>query len=372
MATSSKRGTRSVPVRRVRRPNRDVADGSESPRPFSDLAKTVYVFGAGASAPAASSPVVTSNLLRLALEKPPRRTPTGVLTAVRRLLEVFGDFRTPPTIDDVLDVLEYAVHRRMSLSPCHTVTKLVDARASLLRLTYDFIHEQLHYLTGGENPYSALVSRWSGSTPLAVVTLNWDCLLEKAFLGYHKTSSPTSIDYGVPFATYDGPIQKADLGALTVLKPHGSLSWAYCAFCGYSVSFIGTLLEPTNGEWMCSQCNRHTLEPVLIPPMSVRDSHHPLMTNVWSRVEAAVRICRRLVFVGYSLPSQDVDVRVHLMRALAQRGESTLSVEVVNLARNREARTLERTRYLSFFNKRGARFSWHHEGFHSWLEGVAR
>src|SRR5262249_24852906 len=139
------------------------------------------------------------------------------------------------------------------------------------------------------------------------------------------------IDYGIAINQYNGGTQPADPGSVLVLKPHGSLSWGHCPLCGRLVSFLTSLPYSLTSAWIFDRCRGPDLEPVIVPPVLTRTAPW-FLEPVWELTVSALRECDRLVFIGYSFPSQDVDVRVHLVRGLSQRSRpSPLNIEVVDL-----------------------------------------
>lgn len=367
------KGPRSLsPSRRLRvRPSRSSsAPDASGPTSHIEVAKTVFFLGAGASAAVTAPPVLTSTLLRLALNNPSQETPDQAVNDVRRVVASLGSQESPPTVDDLLDVLDYAIHRRISLSRAYDAGTLSGVRSSLLRLIYDFVDHAVHRQNNdsGFNPYVRLIKHWGRRRPLAVVSLNWDCLIEYAFLSTVPMGRAGSIDYGADFLNYGGPTHGVNPGSLLVLKPHGSLSWRYCPLCGQLTSFLTSRLSAVGERWACDLCAGHVLEPVLIPPSTARSSHPWLLSSIWERIERAIRDSSQIVFVGYSFPSQDTDVRVHLLRGMAQRSNAPPVIQVVNIAQPKPQQALERSRYLSLLGGSGAAFAWYYKGFANWVK----
>jgi NAD-dependent SIR2 family protein deacetylase len=327
---------------------------------------TVYFLGAGASAAATGVPVLTATLLADALDRPPAATPPAVVATVRRLATDLGVEDAIPAIDDLLAVIDVAIDNGLALSRSWGIEALRAARRSVVQLTYDFVNERIHQKRTSLGPLASLIHSWDRARPRAVVTLNWDCLLEQAF--QEIAARQGLIDYGIAFNHYNGARQPADPGSLLVLKPHGSLSWGHCPLCGQLVSFLTSDTYSLTARWTCDTCSGAHLEPVLLPPVFTRTAQPWFLQQVWELAEAALRNCDRLVFIGYSFPSQDVDVRVHLIRGLSQRMRpGPLTIEVVDLLAGDAANDENRFKSILGGAHGAAPIRFFHAGFDAWI-----
>src|SRR4030095_15350207 len=66
----------------------------------------------------------------------------------------------------------------------------------------------------------------------------------------------------------------------------------------------------------CSVCGR-PLRPLLVAPSHLKDYRNPHLSQVWYEAQRVLRQADRVVFVGYSLPDDDVEVVYLLKRGLA-------------------------------------------------------
>jgi hypothetical protein len=117
----------------------------------------------------------------------------------------------------------------------------------------------------------------------------------------------------------------------TLLKLHGSLNWLYCRTCqrmeiGASESsrflkVLGRVGGPsikqsyTPDGNLCRTCNTR-MRPLLIAPSHLKDYRNPHLALVWYEAERVLREADRAVFIGYSLPDDDVEVVYLVKRAL--------------------------------------------------------
>jgi hypothetical protein len=66
----------------------------------------------------------------------------------------------------------------------------------------------------------------------------------------------------------------------------------------------------------CPTC-QSKLQPLLIAPTHLRDYRNPHLAQVWYEAEQVLREASRVVFIGYSLPEDDVEVIYLLRRSMA-------------------------------------------------------
>jgi hypothetical protein len=337
--------------------------------------RTTYFLGAGASVAETGEPAVTEDLLAHALRSPPRNTAPETLGAAQDLVGFLAPDGDTPSIDDVLSLIDVAVFRNGALSPEWSPRRLADVRRDLEHLMYAHIEATLHRKERRNGPLTGLL-RSCESTSTAVVTLNWDCLVERSFCRFMGRSEGV-IDYRVACLTPDGRAYPVDAGALLVLKPHGSLSWGLCPLCG---CLVADLVKPQrfHQKRKCPVCLHTALEFILVPPAFTNHSTPWLLDAVWDEVERAIRGSDRVIFIGYSFPPQDVDVRFHVVRALAQRdrraANGSLTVEVVTKKNVKRPylEEVERSRYRAILGRwvGPEALQFHADGLEAWLDAV--
>jgi NAD-dependent SIR2 family protein deacetylase len=171
--------------------------------------------------------------------------------------------------------------------------------------------------------------------------------------------------------------EAAHFGVL--LKLHGSLNWLYCKTChrleiGASESrkylkvlsrLVGPSLEQSymTDSGACPTCQRK-LRPLLIAPTHLKDYRNPHLAQVWYEAERALRETARVVFIGYSLPEDDVEVIYMLKRSMAHLPPGQITVVGYDPTMPLlDAHPVGR-RYRTLF---GDGIDWHPEGLDAWL-----
>lgn len=226
-----------------------------------------------------------------------------------------------------------------------------------------------------------------------VVSLNYDVIVDNAMFslseGYQQMRPPA---YCVDIATarYAQFCSNGTFGQL--LKIHGSLNWLYCDRCKRLDLFVsqgmgtGKALDelyhsvPFNDAYSCrgTPCRNRPhcdgfVSPILITPTYVKDYENRHIARVWAAAELAMREADRAVIIGYSLPTDDVEVAMLLKRGLDHLPRHRITVvEYVDgdAERPRDQRTtLEKhptgQRFRSIF---GPELDWHTTGFQGWLK----
>lgn len=338
--------------------------------------RTTFFFGAGASAALTDEPVLSSNLLALALKRPPPDCPQGDLARLQSLVTFLSgndEGRSVPPTDEVLSLIEACIDDDIALGGQWDVVNLQQARRSLVSLIYHFVEHVVH-ASGGiadgassapdQNPFVRMIRNWPKDSRLAAVSLNWDCLFENTYAQIAACNG--TIDYGIALKGHDCRPYVANSDALLVLKPHGSLSWGECTVCG--MLLLETPPYRAVEALPCVSCGVGRIRTVLVPP-TFRDTRRPwYLDAIWARVEEEIRESDRLIFVGYSLPPQDLDARIHLLRGFRQRRpDRKVEIEVV-FREHGEGTGIERERYTSIFGGiPGARLSFFGKGMREWL-----
>lgn len=174
-----------------------------------------------------------------------------------------------------------------------------------------------------------------------LLTTNWDLLLDAARDGVYG-SAPE--DYGttgnVALAAGHAP-RRAERPRL--LKLHGSLSWRYCQRCHRLV--IDPMNHVAGERQVRASCDcTCPYTELIVTPGFVREYRNVHLLTIWREALLALALAQEWVFVGYSLPPDDIGIRTLLMRARCIRRDiahEEPEVTVVTSLSDSEA-TLER------------------------------
>jgi NAD-dependent SIR2 family protein deacetylase len=309
--------------------------------------------GAGFSVP--SGYPCTAQLNENLLETPPFsrdiRVEKFITAAIRRFWDTVFAWRPgmrEPSLEDHFTQIDMAVKSGHGLGPDYGSTKL----GAMRRLTIHRIFSWLRRPKGlPEDAVYALLRRLSHAFEVTIITTNWDthveCIFEDAQLPFN---------YGVDDVTPDGkPVEPE--GGVSLLKLHGCVNMSYCECCQagtrleYSSSQAVTdyelLLHPSDflllgadaaladllkGQLKealstCRVCGARLGVPVLT--FTYRKDLEKFRV-VWDLAKTALQLADRWLFVGYSMPEADVEVR-HLLKStqFAHADPATPLIDVV-------------------------------------------
>ena len=204
--------------------------------------------------------------------------------------------------------------------------------------------------------------------PVSVISTNWDILLDNSIYNYIQKYHPNQsvVDY----CCYISSIDKEDetikpglemLGAggfnVKLLKVHGSLNWLQCSRCMRLYVGFNEKTVIADGK-TCRHCDRNysengeenKLTSNLIMPTFIKDLSNPQYKIIWQNAGIELSEADRLVFIGYSLPSADFEMRQLLSRMVRRNVE----IEVVSYDKNPSKDVVDRIKdtWESFFGNR--------------------
>jgi hypothetical protein len=177
----------------------------------------------------------------------------------------------------------------------------------------------------------------------SLITTNWDLLLDAA-RDTRFGSEPQ--DYGTTRnVVLEGGTAPQGDERPKLLKLHGSLSWRYCQRCQRLVidPLHHVAGERQEGATCLCKCR---FSELIVTPGFVREYRNVHLLTIWREALLTLASAAQWVFVGYSLPADDVGVRTLLLKARCVRhdvgGEAPLVTIVTGSDRREE--TLARYR----------------------------
>ncbi len=293
-----------------------------------------------------------------------------------------------PQLPLLLSLLDTAIDREQGFGGRWTADRLRQVRQQAEYAVFRAIGEALRTEPAvGLDPHERLFTRiheQTGRAPV-VISLNYDLLADHALIRMEGGGFP---EYAAEIAT-PGYAEARHWG--TLLKIHGSMNWIYCGAChrlemgidaeGSTFKIASSLAaqlvkssyrlgsyygSPSRARFSCPRCSQ-VYRPVLITPTHLKDYRNPHISALWYRAERELQECTHAVFVGYSLPWDDVDVIYLFKRGLRKRGRLP-RITVVEYAKPRQ-RPIERNevgrRYVAVF---GRQIDWQPIGFKAWLD----
>jgi NAD-dependent SIR2 family protein deacetylase len=252
------------------------------------------------------------------------------------LMKLFPGFadaaeRNLPTIVDLLSLLDHSLRSSTSLVRLTPVHELAELR-TLLEVG---VCEVIHLKQENIKPAARAFWEWLSSRntqerdSVALISTNYDTSIEQLMsrnLDFSRIKQ--SVDFGVSWREPD----RAELYRrpakpwLRLYKLHGSLNWLRCDMCehmylNYQWDIHRRVLDSEVMSKNSCHCRHGKLSLMLVTPSYVRDIREPNLIALWQSAQELLRTSDEWVFVGYSLPAEDVNIRSMLIRAAQGRNQ---------------------------------------------------
>jgi hypothetical protein len=248
-----------------------------------------------------------------------------------------------PPLPTLLSLIDTAISREHDFGAAWPTTTLRQVRRQAEYAVFRAIAHSMRKASSWANRcHETLVGHIHQQTGLwpTVLSLNYDLRVDYALI---ETDGGGIPNYGCDIRNQEYQ-DATKIGRL--FKIHGSMHWLYCPTChrlemgidkqgrlrktGLSLawSVAHDFVDGMSEQGIhCPDCNTR-FRTVMITPTSLKDYRNPHIASLWYQAERALRECRRVVFVGYSLPWDDVDVIYLLKRGLRHlRGDQITVVE---------------------------------------------
>lgn len=220
--------------------------------------------------------------------------------------------------------------------------------------------------------------------PVSVISTNWDILLDNSIykiLLEHQDYDGV-VDYCCYISSrdeYDTTVipglEKLGQGGFNVklLKLHGSLNWLQCPRCArlYAKFFGKQALDNFENSTSCRHCDRnfpeemgkHLLSQNLIMPTYLKNLTNPQYRIIWQNAGIEISEADKIIFIGYSLPQADFEMRQLLSRMTRKHAK----IHVVDYHPDGDSAPLK-AHWSKFFGSREITFSF--EGAKSFVNSL--
>jgi len=267
-----------------------------------------------------------------------------------------------PTLEDHFTQLDLAANSGHQLGSKYDPKQLRAIRRMTIHRVFTLLRSPGWQVDCVYRFFKALVDNFD----VTVITTNWDSEAE-SYLGLLNIP----FTFGLDEVTLDGRRPPSD--GVLISKLHGSVDWGYCDSCRTLTTFGDQtvhavvsqrlLLEPgdfnllgrkdlatklghdrTNTAVRTCGCGGRI--GVRVATFSYRKDLNPhAFYTIWDKAASGLQLAKRWLFVGYSLPEADIEIR-HMLKwtQLARRNASEPSIRAV-LQRDRGAAE----RYQRFF-----------------------
>lgn len=233
-----------------------------------------------------------------------------------------------------------------------------------------------------------------------IFTTNWDIALDHK-IHHASNDSPRDynvVDYCCHYTHFEeGPAVIPGLVAHArrvptnkMLKLHGSYNWLTCSNCGKVQVGMDEkiVLRQYAGNTSCGFCDSQHLQSTVLMPTFLKTNRAPQLRNVWEQAGVELSEAHKIVFLGYSFPMADFEIKQLLSRFVSPETEievvltsSSDSAYYDSLNDEDEAKlekiktktihpNLPTTRYQRFFARNPIRF--HYDGVQAYVNRLAQ
>lgn len=284
--------------------------------------------------------------------------------------------RRKPSFEDHFTSLDLAANTGHHLGRLYSPQKL----RAIRRMSLHRVFETLDLRFGKNQSIRGLVDSLATGEENAVVTTNWDIVVER-----HLKWGGHEFHYGIP--TEDVETRTARHNGIAVLKLHGSANWCYCDDCrrvftsedGKAAYKQWLFLEKRDfvalGAMTVAEYDHWEAHPVgpQCPVCAVRLSARVAtfsfdkalgffqFQGIWEESLRRLRSADRWIFIGYSLPAADFELR-QLLKTAQLAGEESRNLQVDAVLKGDAA---AQRRFREFFGRRLT--SLHTKGFEAWF-----
>lgn len=265
------------------------------------------------------------------------------------------------TLEDVYTILDKAITRRDWLT-YHNWSALAEVRQSLDLCVCQYLTSCQESYSGPEYDNAVKQLNELFGERWATITLNWDTIWDRTLLKALENLGKVP-DFGCPplwlsHEDYQVVQQPLDRLGVPLLKLHGSFNWVSCPRC--RTLFVGKGDLGKFGhldQFFCPLCvpggqgpTGPSLQPLFLTPTIMKTFENPSLNMVWDRALHVLANATDVVFIGYSFPLADHDLRYLLRKAIP--GRARVKVVLHESDAPTDARLhglLPQARYQAFF-----------------------
>ena len=323
--------------------------------------KHVYVFGAGASAASADTPLGSDLVWNYHLDCglmvpinngiPDLREENENFKNFRKFLElcssIYPEFRKLPRKWDERG--EEIFHLYDRIEKKHYVDELLEmlhqnGNIRDIKLVRKLIFEHLvESSIGSKNllykKFIAEILKNSSQQQTAIISFNFDFLLHEDF------KEEVYFDYLLKFDWIDHNRQRiyAKNKPTKLIKLNGSLDWGICPSCNRLYLYFPHMFRHSYDNKKCSECGEH-IQPFIIIP---HERYGKIIEPLWSIAEKELKRANIVTVIGYSFPEYDKKVIDLFSRSLAP----YTKLQVVNRCERKEHEGGKRNAILIKYKK---------------------
>lgn len=237
-----------------------------------------------------------------------------------------------------------------------------------------FMHSLFRIIhTNTDNPFQR------GKPDINVITTNWDIAFDS--IVFRSGPIATDIDYGTRYYLLN-PDELGDdqpnriypregVFNYKILKLHGSLNWLKCPSCNklFINPLVKIAIKDQTLSYDCRFCKKnhriakteakgYNLEPHIVYPTFLKDLNSIHLRSIWEKSADVLIKTKRLIFIGYSFPQADYEIRQLLARRVPDDCEIICVLKGSKPQKDDNYWQTPQARYETFFGSREMKFDY--------------
>ncbi|KPJ79104.1 MAG: hypothetical protein AMJ54_00085 [Deltaproteobacteria bacterium SG8_13] len=324
------------------------SQSSEKYLRYAPVRDVLFVLGAGSSHPD-GVPLQHDILPIIISEQVAEISSSAIGQQVREF--IFDNFSVDPDaghlpkLEAIFGFLDYFIQQNESLSSKYSYETIREIKENFIKIIHYIVNLRTDKRSKTYHLFWDAVARYNRN--ISIITLNYDTLLEQAFdflfrkYGY--------IDYSIHLMNYEKLIELMDFNfwvnprepisvqpgedpvPIKIIKLHGSLNWKYCNCCNHTLltpwdrkidlnrgKLIGhTFPDEKQYDYYCP-IDRTEFQTLIMPPSYIKSLNNPIVTQLLGEASREIRMCRKIVFIGYSLSDTDVHIKALFKKHLKE------------------------------------------------------
>jgi len=187
--------------------------------------------------------------------------------------------------------------------------------------------------------FDMYINRKNVNDELSIISMNWDSLLEKELfiLSNEYNSNKPRKKIFPDLCFYDNLYKENDKRPISthvkakgyinikLLKLHGSINWLSCTYCNrIFVDYNEDIaLNELSIDCSCPECKKNKMleitpqmNNIIITPTFLKNLNNLHIKNIWHNAFIELIEANKIVFIGYSFPDADFEMRYLLKKAV--------------------------------------------------------
>jgi NAD-dependent SIR2 family protein deacetylase len=238
-----------------------------------------------------------------------------------------------PNITEVLSLVDHFINSNQSPLKGLTRNQLIESRLALEMGVVDVIQGYYDYDEEKEQDklytsFISLLRKEAKKRKVNIISTNYDILIEYGIFAeeykHQEKRFLDQVDFGIrwrdPFIKQSTLYHPPKNPKFSIYKLHGSTSWLTCELCNQMyINLYGSVYHQIQyvrpRETNTCHCGHYKLSSVIVAPSTAREVSDANLKYIWNAALESLRTSSEWVMIGYSLPSEDLNIRSILTRA---------------------------------------------------------